>query len=480
MKERKQRKKRNEMKVLTVMSVLALIVGASSIWGAVAKWDQVAYASSQQVWNQANLASNVSQMDKHVNALSSSGKPYSGLGAERGEAKLTSLPAAASASVSGATGTEDSKLGSEAIAAKPQGKTVYLTFDDGPSEHTATVLDILKKNDIKGTFFVLGQQVKQNPKLMKRIADEGHAVGNHSYNHNYTELYSSFKDFWSQIRKTGQAIKDVIGYEPALVRAPGGTYLNFNKQYFDLMKQAGYAVVDWNVDTGDSKRVGVPAKEIIATVKQSPLSNSVIVLMHDGVGHGETAKALPDIIKYYQSKGYTFDVLTADQEPVQFRIATKERWTRTAVSKAWIADNVANVKVDGKPDEPDAKPEWIRFLVKSSLGELTFEPNQHMSHDEMTYVPIRTFVEQLGGSVQYDAAAGQYILAFNNTLWTIDRKSGSMAKLLEDGSSQPLEWNAVQENSMYWVPLRSLLEQSGGVLLQYELAPVQEEAAAAA
>ena len=202
--------------------------------------------------------------------------------------------------------------------------------------------------------------------------------------------------------------------------------------------------------------------------------------MHDGVGHGETAKALPDIIKYYQSKGYTFDVLTADQEPVQFRIATKERWTRTAVSKAWIADNVENVKVDGKPDEPDAKPEWIRFLVKSSLGELTFEPNQHMSHDEMTYVPIRTFVEQLGGSVQYDAAAGQYILAFNNTLWTIDRKSGSMAKLLEDGSSQPLEWNAVQENSMYWVPLRSLLEQSGGVLLQYELAPVQEEAAAAA
>lgn len=481
----KERKRHKEMKVLTFLSVLALLVGTSSIWGTVVKWDQVAYASAQQAWNQANTA--YVKADKQVDASLS--VEDDSIVSEGSELLTAAASATASAGVEAGinidlaknTGldTEAAEAGVEMIAAKPKGKTVYLTFDDGPSEHTAAVLDILKKSNVKGTFFVLGQQVKKNPKLMKRIADEGHAVGNHSYNHNYSELYTSFKNFWDQIRKTGQAIKDVIGYEPALVRAPGGTYLNFNQQYFDLMEQAGYVVMDWNVDSGDSKRVGVPAKEIIATVKQSPLSDSVIVLMHDGVGHGETAKALPDIIKYYQSKGYTFDVMTADQEPVQFRLATKERWTRTAVSKAWIAANVANVNVDGKADEPVAKPELLRFLVKSSLGDLVFESNQHRSVEEMTYVPIRSFVEQLGGSVQYDATADQYILAFNSARWTIDRKSGSMAKVLEDGSTQPLQWNAVQESSMYWVPLRSLLEQSGGILLQYELVPVAEEAPAA-
>lgn len=504
----KERIRRKEMKVLIVISVLALLVGTSSVWGTVVKWEQVAYASAQQAWNQANTAAvkvdnqvvpsrDIENLDGRVERIESQDAAAwpGGAGVDlqvgSGTQTETAMISATESEVEAGKGQDialatftsldmkSAKAGVESVAAKTAKKTVYLTFDDGPSAHTAEVLDILKQSDIKGTFFVLGKQVTQHPKLMKRIADEGHAVGNHTYNHNYKQLYSSFKEFWSQIRQTGQAIKDVIGYEPALVRAPGGTYLNFNKQYFDLMKQAGYVVFDWNVDSGDSKRVGVPAKEILATIKQSSLADKVIVLMHDSAGHGETVKALPDIIKYYKSKGYTFDVLTADQEPVQFRVATKERWTRTAVSKAWISANVDHVKVDGRAEEPVAKPELLRFLVKSSLGDLVFESNQHMSVEEKTYVPIRSFVEQLGGSVQYDAAADQYILAFNSTRWTIDRKSGMMAKVLEDGNTEALEWHAVQERSMYWVPLRSLLEQSGGILLQYELVPIKAESSAA-
>lgn len=107
-------------------------------------------------------------------------------------------------------------------AAPVSPKTVYLTFDDGPSDLTGQVLDILKKNKIGATFFVLGEQVKKYPQLISRIYEEGHAIGNHTYDHNYTELYQSFPAFWDQIKETEEEIHLITGERPQLVRAPGG------------------------------------------------------------------------------------------------------------------------------------------------------------------------------------------------------------------------------------------------------------------
>lgn len=374
------------------------------------------------------------------------------------------------------------KLGSTAYAAAGQlkpphevealaGKTVkkvYLTFDDGPSTHTKAVLDILEKEKVKGTFFVLGKQVKQYPELTKRIVVEGHAIGNHSYDHQYSNLYRDFRNFWSQIRESGQAIKNVIGYEPQLVRAPGGTYLNFDQQYFDLLKQAGYIVHDWNVDSNDSKRVGVPAREIVQGVKSGALSSSVVVLMHDGVGHGETVKALPEIIQYYKNKGYSFEVLTPEIEPIQFRLASRDRWHRTPVSKAWIASHVAPVQVTGKPEVVKQLNIW------TNRGEVRFAPDQYRIVGGMTYVPVRTLVEKLDGAVSYDESKRQVIIQIAGAKWGIDAAAGKSVLYNDDGTTAPLQWKSVEYKQQIYVPLRQALEASKLTLVQYELVPMQE------
>ncbi|MGZ9586790.1 polysaccharide deacetylase family protein [Paenibacillus marinisediminis] len=461
----KDRKKRLEIRLLAVIGMLALCMGTGALFGTIAEWDQVAYASSQQMWNQVNTVTASPYAVR--TAATSVGKP---------NGQAVQLASANSDQVK-AISADVGEVEVLAAAAKPKTKTVYLTFDDGPSEHTGDVLDILKKEQVKGTFFVLGTQVKQHNKLMKRIADEGHAIGNHSYDHNYKKLYSDFREFWSQIRKTGQVIKDAVGYEPALVRAPGGTYLNFNKQYFTLMEQAGYKVFDWNVDTGDSKRVGVPAKEIVQTVKSSSLTDSIIVLMHDGAGHGETVKALPEIISYYKSKGYVFEAITSDTKPMHFQLADRERWQRSDVSKAWIEANIVTVDAGGKTKETVAKPDPMRFLVTTDIGELAFEPGQHLTYENTTYVPIRSFVEQLGGTVEYDEANARFTLSINDTKWAIDSKSGQLDQLLDDGTTMKLQWKAAMKDNMFWVPLRLVLEDSGLQLLQYQLIPIPEKPA---
>ncbi len=209
----------------------------------------------------------------------------------------------------------------------PAKPTVYLTFDDGPSQHTAEVLDILQKERVSATFFALGSMAEKHPDIIKRIVNEGHGLGNHTYNHEYEQLYSDFNNFWGQIRKTENILHDIAGIRPAIVRAPGGTYTNFDAFYDYYMKKAGYTVYDWNVDSGDARRKNVPAKQIAANVKKSPLRHELIVLMHDGAGHGETVKALPEIIRYFKSKGYAFAPITDKVKPVRF-VLGPTKWTR--------------------------------------------------------------------------------------------------------------------------------------------------------
>lgn len=209
--------------------------------------------------------------------------------------------------------------------------TVYLTFDDGPSEHTAHVLDLLRDEGIAATFFVLGQQAERYPDLMRRIVAEGHVVGNHSYNHRYEELYGDFRSFAKQLRRAEEAIERTAGVRTRLVRAPGGTFGNFDQTYFRALEEAGYLLYDWNVDSGDAKRKNVPAAEIVRNVTKAPLRDVMIVLLHDGAGHAETVKALPAIIAHFKRHGYAFGVLSEQVEPVVFREAPRLKWKRNAV-----------------------------------------------------------------------------------------------------------------------------------------------------
>ncbi len=255
---------------------------------------------------------------------------------------------------------------------KEKEKTVYLTFDDGPSQVTSKILDILDQENIKATFFVLGENATNHPNILERIIDEGHSIGNHTYSHQYVNLYSSFSNYFEEIQRTEQIIFDITGKRTSLTRAPGGTYLKWDSFYFYYMDQADYIVYDWNVDSGDSKRKAVDTKEIIKTIKNSRLADKLIVLMHDSEGHDSTLKALPAIIQYYRSLGYQFKPITEMVEPIIQPIGL-QRWKRKneyAIKNSFVRVTTSKeiVQIDNYRDKfnEDALREKISSLFNKN------------------------------------------------------------------------------------------------------------------
>ncbi|MBR4152696.1 MAG: polysaccharide deacetylase [Selenomonadaceae bacterium] len=190
---------------------------------------------------------------------------------------------------------------------------VYLTFDDGPDgKVTPKILDILKAEGVKATFYVCGNMVETYPEVLKRIFDEGHAIGNHSYNHRYDQIYASPWSFMEQIIQTDNAIKNIIGVRPFIIRAPGGVGM-FSANYWTMIEDCGYVEHDWNVLTEDA----TPSKPNASTQVNNVLKylgddppHSVIILMHSNGDKQETVKALPEIIHFLRDWGYKFGVVT--------------------------------------------------------------------------------------------------------------------------------------------------------------------------
>lgn len=194
-------------------------------------------------------------------------------------------------------------------------KVVYLTFDDGPDfENTPAVLNILKNNGIKASFFVVGNQAEKYPDILRRIYQEGHAIGNHSYNHVYRDLYQSPGTYVAQLRHTDEVIKQAIGVRPRISRAPGGSAGSFTKEYWETLKKLGYIEMGWNISSGDASSANAKRimSNIAAQMDNKNLWNHAIVLMHDGRGHAETVKALPDIIKYFKDRQFEFRVVNLE------------------------------------------------------------------------------------------------------------------------------------------------------------------------
>ncbi|MDF2836653.1 MAG: polysaccharide deacetylase, partial [Paenibacillus sp.] len=301
-------------------------------------------------------------------------------------------------------------------AAVTASKVVYLTFDDGPSRHTPEVLRILKREGVTATFFLLGEQVERQPELVKQIVAEGHAIGNHTYDHVYEELYGSFRNFAEQIMRTDDAIYAASGIRTTLVRAPGGTYSNFDRGYFDAMKAAGYRVHDWNVDSGDSKRALVPATEIIANIRGSKIANTLNVLMHDSVGHAETVKALPDIISYYKKLGYTFAALNEKVEPMQFQLAGKSKWSRVAVAEAdkttlaAFASRLNRGTGSSRQSGPD-------LIVHRGEDTLELDRSEYELVNGSIHVPLGKLSEWLGGTAALDEKEGVIEVTLEGRQW---------------------------------------------------------------
>lgn len=328
-------------------------------------------------------------------------------------------------------------------------KVVYLTFDDGPSKLTDEILAILEAQKIKATFFVLGEHAQKSPEVIYRTAEAGHVIGNHTYNHKYSELYESFPAFWNQIKRTEEILREITGTRPSLVRAPGGTYGHFDATYFQLMEQGGYQVFDWNVDSGDSKRKGVPASEIIENVTSEKLEQEMIVLMHDSAGHEESVRALPSIIDFYKQQGYSFGVLSPEQKPVQFSLSKKAA-DRAAPAQAWIESHVLpNAALFG-PGQP--------LYVEAGGVQTKLAAGEYKVNQGQLIVPLRTTLERLGAEVSWNAASRNVIVVWGELHLTLDPERGTARR---EDTEIPLEFNTDRfrsQDGSLWMPLRSLLE----------------------
>jgi peptidoglycan/xylan/chitin deacetylase (PgdA/CDA1 family) len=208
------------------------------------------------------------------------------------EASAKGLSSALPTRFQGATITE-AKLA-------PGQKVIALTFDDGPwPETTAQVLDILKKNDIKGTFFVVGQNVKNFPDLMKRVVAEGHAIGNHTWHHWYHSMSPQTAAY--EIDHTTDLIYKTTGVKTSLFRPPGGIMTNGVAAY---ARNSKYGLIIWSSDSMDYSRPSVP--KLMNNVFREAKPGG-IVLMHDGGGNrSQTVQALPTIIEKFRKQGYSF------------------------------------------------------------------------------------------------------------------------------------------------------------------------------
>ena len=198
-----------------------------------------------------------------------------------------------------------------AIAPYEKQKTAYLTFDDGPDEkNTDAILDILQREGVKATFYVVGRNVVAYPETVRRIFAEGHALGNHSYDHDYDRLYDSVGNYLEEMEEADEAVFRLIGMRPLITRAPGGRMSLFDEAYDAVTADNGYVEHDWNVSSADSDPSGPVAQDLIDNIAGQATMDSAIILMHSSSGHEETVRALPEIIRVLREKGYAFGVVT--------------------------------------------------------------------------------------------------------------------------------------------------------------------------
>lgn len=213
------------------------------------------------------------------------------------------------------------------------GKIAYLTFDDGPTELTSKVLDVLKEYDVKGTFFIKGVMIKYNPSVLKRMVEEGHTLGNHSTTHKYEQIYTSVDALKSEIVETNRRIYNETGYEVKIFRFPGGSSNTLFAKYapevemnewFNLIQEdLGMEYYDWNVSSLDASGTYKTADEIYeAVISGAQDKSQITVLFHDVNKNESTLEALPRIIEKLLEMGYSIEPITTSSRPIQHRIAS--------------------------------------------------------------------------------------------------------------------------------------------------------------
>lgn len=276
----------NKWKIILVISIV-LIVIALSIYGGI-KYAQ--YKNNEKIQEQIRKEQELLEEQKRIEA-------------EKEAKRLKNSK----------TLTEEQMQSVENIYT-PEEKRVFLTFDDGPTTTvTPFILDLLKQENIKATFFVLGNRAKANPDLIKREFEEGHYIANHGYTHKYSQIYQSSQTVLDEYNYTEGCIQEALGnpeYHSRVFRFPGGSvggyYRNIKTEAKQFLRQNNIVSLDWNALSKDAE--GAHTKEtimqnIIGTVGKK---QSVVILMHDAYDKILTYETLPEVIQYLRDNGYSF------------------------------------------------------------------------------------------------------------------------------------------------------------------------------
>jgi Predicted xylanase/chitin deacetylase len=205
-----------------------------------------------------------------------------------------------------------------------EGYVAYLTFDDGPSEYTEDILDILDYYNVKATFFVMYH--KDMADKYKAIVDRGHTIALHTYTHDYKKVYRSETAFFNEISRIQTYVYRVTGKKSRILRFPGGSSNTVSRHYcegiMDTLKKSvparGFVYHDWNVDSCDAEAYNMAPEKLLANVQKSLTKyRKPDILMHDaGASKRTTVEALPMIIEYIYSKGYSMEGLQLDSYAV--------------------------------------------------------------------------------------------------------------------------------------------------------------------
>ncbi len=305
MNEQKARQKRIQLykKIIVSVFVIGLIFPIISSGILICKMnsleDKVMDLTREQLGDEALLSSNealVSNPRVNLYALESESETYM-VGSDEVEVGTTAA----------STSTEDDDV--------TKIKKVYLTFDDGPSIYTGQILDILAANDVKATFFVIGRDEGYYP-YYKRIVDEGHTLGMHTYTHEYGYVYSSREAFAEDVNKLSDLLYDVTGVRSKIFRFPGGSSNTVTSEpiseFIEYLNDEGIVYYDWNALNGDAVTNELDPDTLVNNVMKDVRKNDTsVVLMHDLQSRHTTVESLQSLIDILKSEGY--EILPIDE-----------------------------------------------------------------------------------------------------------------------------------------------------------------------
>lgn len=204
-------------------------------------------------------------------------------------------------------------------------RKVYLTFDDGPSSNTGRILDILAEYDVKATFFVVGKEDEKYEALYKRIVEEGHTLGMHSYSHKYDEIYQSVDSYAQDLSKLQEFLYETTGVWCRYCRFPGGSSNTVSRvdmnELIAYLDEQDITYFDWNIASGDASSSYISADTILYNCTRKLVAlDECMILMHDASDKNTTVQALPRLIEQIQAMEDTIIVpITEDTEPIQHR-----------------------------------------------------------------------------------------------------------------------------------------------------------------